>query len=123
MITPGRHRLRVPDAWNELAAQPVIEEIVVADAIAQFHPGTFWPTHPCEDAAEDGNPSFLQGRGRWRSCDLSFSARIDNLGGRIKPLEATIIDQRDVRVSAFQQPVDLAFTEGQLVIPRQIFPF
>jgi hypothetical protein len=109
MITPGRHRPRVPDAWTELAAQAVIKEIV-ADAIAQFHPGTFWPTHPCEDAAEDGNPSFLQGCGRWRSCDLSFSARI------------AIIDQRDVRVSAFQQPVDLAFTEGQLVIPRQIFP-
>src|SRR6516162_5601704 len=60
MITPGRHRPLVPDAWNESAARTVIEEIV-ADAIAQFHPDTFWPTHPCEDGAGDGDPSFYKG--------------------------------------------------------------
>jgi hypothetical protein len=33
MITPGRHRPLVADAWNESAARTVIEEIV-AEAIA-----------------------------------------------------------------------------------------
>jgi hypothetical protein len=60
MITPGRHRPLVPDAWNESAARSVIDGIV-ADAIAQFHPDTFWPTHPCEDGAGDGDPSFYKG--------------------------------------------------------------
>jgi hypothetical protein len=60
MITPGRHRPLVPDAWNESAARAVIEEIV-ADAIAQFHPDTLWPAHPCEDGVGDGDPTFYKG--------------------------------------------------------------
>jgi hypothetical protein len=60
MITPGRHRPLACDAWNELAARTVIEEIV-ADATAQFHSDNFWPAHPCEDGAGDGDPSFYKG--------------------------------------------------------------
>lgn len=60
MITPGRHRPLVRDVWNEPAARSVIEEIV-ADAIAQFHPDTFWPAHPCDDGVGDGDPSFYKG--------------------------------------------------------------
>ena len=60
MITPGRHRPLVREVWNERAARSVIEEIVV-DAIAQFHPDTFWPAHPCDDGVGDGDPSFYKG--------------------------------------------------------------
>jgi hypothetical protein len=60
MITPGRHRPLVHDGWNETAARTVIENIV-EDAIAQFHPDTFWPAHPSDDGVGDGDPSFYKG--------------------------------------------------------------
>jgi hypothetical protein len=60
MISLGRHRPLAHDAWNETVALAVIEEIA-ADAIAQFHPDTFWPAHPSDDGVEDGDPSFYKG--------------------------------------------------------------
>ena len=60
MIVLGRHRALTPDAWSELAVRAAIEEIV-ADAIAQFHPDTFWPGHPSDDGVGDGNTSFYVG--------------------------------------------------------------
>ena len=60
MIVPGRHRPLVDDAWSELAARAAIEEIA-ADAIAGFNPEKFWPSHPSDDEAADGNPSFYRG--------------------------------------------------------------
>ena len=60
MIVLGRHRALTHDAWSELAARAAIEEIA-ADAIAHFHPDTFWPAHPSDDGVGDGNPSFYKG--------------------------------------------------------------
>jgi hypothetical protein len=60
MITPGRHRPLVQDAWNESAVRVAIEEIA-ADATAHFHPDTFWPAHPSDDGVGDGDPSFYKG--------------------------------------------------------------
>lgn len=60
MIALGRHRALTSDAWNEMAVRAVIGEIA-ADAIAQFDPDTFWPAHPSDDGAGDGNPSFYTG--------------------------------------------------------------
>jgi hypothetical protein len=60
MITPGRHRPLVQDVWNEAAVRAVIEDIA-ADAVANFHPDTFWPAHPSDDGKEDGDPSFYTG--------------------------------------------------------------
>ena len=60
MIVLGRHRALTHDAWSELAARAAIEEIA-ADAIAHFHPDTFWPGHPSDDGVGDGNPSFYYG--------------------------------------------------------------
>src|SRR5580692_57059 len=60
MISPGRHRPLAEDAWNESAVRSAIEEIA-ADAIAHFHPDTFWPAHPCDDGVADGDPSFYRG--------------------------------------------------------------
>lgn len=60
MIVLGRHRALVSDAWNESAVRAAIEDIA-ADAIAHFHPDTFWPAHPSDDAGADGNPSFYWG--------------------------------------------------------------
>jgi hypothetical protein len=60
MITPGRHRPLAQDAWNESAVRVAIEEIA-ADAIAHFHPDTFWPAHPSDDGVGDGDPSFYNG--------------------------------------------------------------
>ena len=60
MITPGRHRPLAQDAWNESAVRVAIEEIA-ADAIAHFHPDTFWPAHPSDDGVGDGDPSFYKG--------------------------------------------------------------
>jgi len=57
MIALGRHRVLAQDVWSELAARAVIEDIA-ADAIAQFDPDTFWPTHSSDDGVGDGNPSF-----------------------------------------------------------------
>jgi hypothetical protein len=60
MIALGRHRALADDAWSEPAARAAIEEIA-ADAIAQFDPDTFWPGHPSDEGAGDGNPSFYIG--------------------------------------------------------------
>src|SRR3979409_2078061 len=60
MIVLGRHRPLTHDAWSELAVRAVIEEIA-ADAISHFDPEGFWPGHPSDDGAADGNPSFYWG--------------------------------------------------------------
>jgi lanthionine synthetase-like protein len=60
MITAGRHRPLAQDAWDESAVRAAIEEIAV-DAIAHFHPDTFWPAHPSDDGVGDGDPSFYKG--------------------------------------------------------------
>jgi hypothetical protein len=60
MITPGRHRPLVQEAWTESAVRGAIEEIA-ADAIAHFHPDTFWPAHPSDDGVGDSDPSFYKG--------------------------------------------------------------
>ena len=60
MIVLGRHRPLTQDAWSELAVRAVIEEIA-ADAISHFDPEGFWPGHPSDDGAVDGNPSFYWG--------------------------------------------------------------
>jgi hypothetical protein len=69
VIAIGRHRALAHDAWSELAARAVIEEIA-ADAIAQFDPDTFWPGHPSDDGVGDGNPSFYTGAAGviWAIC-------------------------------------------------------
>ena len=60
MIVLGRHRALTHDAWSELAVRAAIDEIA-ADAVAHFHPETFWPGHPSDDGVGDGNPSFYYG--------------------------------------------------------------
>ena len=60
MIVLGRHRPLTHDAWSEFAVRAAVEEIA-ADAIAHFDPDTFWPGHPGDDSAGDGNPSFYYG--------------------------------------------------------------
>jgi hypothetical protein len=59
MIVLGRHRPLTHDVWNEVTARTAIDEIA-NDAIAHFHPDTFWPGHP-SDGVGDGNPSFYYG--------------------------------------------------------------
>jgi hypothetical protein len=60
MIVLGRHRALTHDAWDESAVRAAIEEIA-ADAVAHFHPDTFWPGHPSDDRVGDGDPSFYFG--------------------------------------------------------------
>src|SRR5450631_3734968 len=60
MIVLGRHRALAHDAWSESAVRAAIEDIA-ADAIADFHPDTFWPAHPGDDGSRDGNSSFYWG--------------------------------------------------------------
>jgi Lanthionine synthetase C-like protein len=60
MIALGRHRGLTQDAWSESTARTVIDEIAT-NAIAEFHPDTFWPSHPSDDGAGDGNTSFYVG--------------------------------------------------------------
>ena len=60
MIVLGRHRALAQDAWSELTARAVIEEIAT-DAIAHFDPDRFWPGHPSGEREEDGDPSFYKG--------------------------------------------------------------
>ena len=60
MIVLSRHRPLTHDAWGEVAVRAAIEEIA-ADAIAHFHPDTFWPGHPSGEREGDGDPSFYKG--------------------------------------------------------------
>ncbi|HEX9168830.1 MAG TPA: LanC-like protein [Roseiarcus sp.] len=60
MIVLGRHRALVHNTWSESAARAAIGEIA-ADAIADFRPDAFWPAHPSDDGAGDGNTSVYVG--------------------------------------------------------------
>jgi hypothetical protein len=62
MIVLGRHRALTQDAWSEPAVRAAIDEIG-ADAIADFDVDTFWPSHPSDDGAGDGEPSLYWGAG------------------------------------------------------------
>jgi hypothetical protein len=42
-----------------VTVRAAIEEIAT-DAIAQFHPDTFWPAHPSDDGVGDGNTLMSQ---------------------------------------------------------------
>src|ERR1700722_12720709 len=60
MIVLGRHRPLAHDAWRESSVRAAVEEIA-ADAIAHFDSDMFWPGHPSDDGAGDGNASFYMG--------------------------------------------------------------
>jgi hypothetical protein len=60
MIAMGRHRALTDEPWSEVAARTAIKEIA-ADAIAHFHPDSFWPRHPSDDGVGDSDPSFYFG--------------------------------------------------------------
>jgi hypothetical protein len=47
-------------AWVAGDAQAAIDEIV-ADALAQFDQARFWPAHPQDDGARDGETSIYFG--------------------------------------------------------------
>jgi hypothetical protein len=85
MIALGRHRGLTRDAWSELTARAVIEEIAT-DAIAEFHPDTFWPAHPSDDGVGDGNSSFYVGAAgvaprscRRRAANHASRSRAENV--------------------------------------------
>src|SRR5580698_3028883 len=107
MIALGRHRALADDAWSEQAARVAIEEIA-ADAIAQFDPDTFWPAHPSDDGAGDGNPSFYIGAAGviWA---LDYLHRIGAVGvaGDFRPVFAKLLERT---VTAFENnsPPDYA---------------
>jgi len=60
MIVLGRHRALAREAWSETVARNSIEDIV-RDAVTHFDHETFWPAHPSDDGAGDGNPSVYFG--------------------------------------------------------------
>jgi hypothetical protein len=60
MIDPARHVPLRPIAWDATEAAAAIEEIA-ADAIAHFHRQRFWPAHPQDGGAADGNASLYLG--------------------------------------------------------------
>ena len=60
MIVLGRHRPLADEVWNESSVRAAIDDIAT-DAIAHFDPDKFWPAHPSDDGAADGNPSFYWG--------------------------------------------------------------
>ena len=60
MIDPARHIPLRPIAWDAAEAAAAIEEIA-ADAIAHFDPQRFWPAHPQDGGAADGNASLYLG--------------------------------------------------------------
>jgi hypothetical protein len=60
VIDPARHIPLASQAWNAGEAQTAIDEIV-ADALARLDPTRFWPAHPQDDGARDGDTSLYNG--------------------------------------------------------------
>ena len=107
MIVLGRHRPLVQDAWNELAVRTAIEEIA-ADAIDHFDPDTFWPAHPSDDGARDGDPRFYWGAaGVIWALDYLHRAGATHAAGDFRPVFPKLI-ARTTDVFSNNSPADYA---------------
>jgi len=60
MIEATRHVALEPRIWDAVEVQTAIDEIV-DDAYAQLDVGYFWPPHPHDDGAENGDTSLYMG--------------------------------------------------------------
>ena len=60
MIDPARHIALASQPWDAVEAQTAIDEIV-ADALARADQTRFWPAHPQDDGARDGDTSLYNG--------------------------------------------------------------
>src|SRR6478672_9223067 len=60
MIDTARHVPVATQTWDATAAQTAVDEIV-ADAHAHMDETRFWPAHPQDDGAEDGDTSLYMG--------------------------------------------------------------
>jgi hypothetical protein len=60
MIEATRHVALKPLVWDSAEAQTAIDEIV-DDAYAQLDEARFWPAHPQDDGAENGDTSLYMG--------------------------------------------------------------
>ena len=54
MIEQSRHVPLRPTPWDANEATKAIDEII-ADALAQFNGGEFWPAHALDDGMKDGH--------------------------------------------------------------------
>jgi hypothetical protein len=60
MIDTGRHIPVASQTWDATEAQRAVDEIV-ADAHARLDQTRFWPAHPQDDGAKDGDTSLYMG--------------------------------------------------------------
>jgi len=60
VIDTGRHIRLACQTWDAVEAQTAVDEIV-ADARARLDPTRFWPAHPQDDGAKDGDTSLYMG--------------------------------------------------------------
>jgi len=60
LFDPARHAPLTPAPWDATLAQRAIDDIV-ADARAAFDPARYWPAHPLDDGADDGDTSLYLG--------------------------------------------------------------
>jgi len=111
-----------------LAVRASIEEIA-ADAIAHFHPDTFWPAHPSDDGVADGNPSFYCGATgvMWA---LDYLHRIDAVSASEdfrpvlpKLLERTVAHFESSSPSDYSKHGSLLFGDmGAALVAMQLAP-
>jgi len=60
MIDATRHVALEPRSWDPIEAQTAIDEIV-EDAYAQLDVARFWPVHPQDEGAQNGDTSLYMG--------------------------------------------------------------
>jgi hypothetical protein len=60
MYQSTRHFMLEREPWDEATARAAIREIV-ADALQSFDPVRFWPAHPMDDDANDGQTDLYVG--------------------------------------------------------------
>jgi len=60
LFDPARHAPLTAAPWDATLAQRAIDDIV-ADARAAFDPARYWPAHPLDDGADDGDTSLYLG--------------------------------------------------------------
>jgi Lanthionine synthetase C-like protein len=60
LFDPARHAPLSTAPWNAALAQRAIDDIV-ADARAAYDAERYWPAHPLDDGADDGDTSLYRG--------------------------------------------------------------
>jgi hypothetical protein len=125
MIDPARHEPLRNLSWSPAAAENAIQEIV-SDAIAHFDPERFWPAHPQDEGAVEGETSLYFGAAGmvWA---LDYLARVGASRSTLdlRPMLPALIaaNKREFSARGYPEHGSLLFGDmGTAIVAMRIAP-